>query len=141
MLSSSPTVHFGVRASVARSSWLPYFMAACSAGTAVADEDLLRYHWVMPEDKVESAPRVIRVLGEKGERYEEVFAEETLAALKQNPAIQEAMIARQTALRKEALELARQLREAGTEPLVAYEEAWTHVYSRNWLSRGVLDGS
>ncbi len=116
-------------------------MAACSAGTAVADEDLLRYHWVMPEDKVESAPRVIRVLGEKGERYEEVFAEDTLAALKQNPAIQEAMIARQTALRKEALELARQLREAGKEPLVAYEEAWTQVYSRNWLSRGLLDGS
>ncbi len=141
MLSSSPTVHFGVRASVARSSWLPYFMAACSVGTAVADEDLLRYHWVMPEDKDESAPRVIRVLGEKGERYEEVFAEDTLAELKQNPAIQEAMIARQTALRKEALELARQLREAGKEPLVAYEEAWTHVYSRNWLSRGLLDGS
>ncbi len=141
MSETSSSVYFNVRASGARHSWLPYFMAACSAGAAVADEDLLRYHWVMPEDKVESAPRVIRVLGEKGERYEEVFAEDTLAALKQNPAIQEAMIARQAALRKEAMELARELREAGKEPLVAYEEAWTQVYSRSWLSGGWLSGS
>ncbi len=99
------------------------------------------YHWLLPEESAEPAPQVIRVLGEKGERYETVYSDDSLAALKQNPAIREAMLARQAALRKEALELARQLREAGKEPLVAYEEAWTHVYSRNWLSRGVLDGS
>ena len=96
----------------------------------------MRYHWVMPEDKAEPAPQVIRVLGEKGERYETVYTEESQAALKQNPAIREAMRARQSALRKEALELARQLQEAGKEPLVAYEEAWTQVYSRSWLSGG-----
>ena len=101
----------------------------------------MRYHWVMPEEKAEPASQVIRVLGEKGERYETVYAEDSLAALKQNPAIQEAMLARQAALRKEAMELARELREAGKEPLVAYEEAWTQVYSRSWLSGGWLSGS
>ncbi len=95
----------------------------------------------MPDDSAGDASRVIRVLGEKGERYEKVYAEDSLAALKRNPAIQEAMLARQAALRKDALELARQLREMGKEPIVAYEEAWTQVYSRNWLSRGWPSGS
>lgn len=141
MSETSSSVYFNVRASGARHSWLPYFLAAFSAGTAVAEEELMRYHWVMPEEKAEPAPRVIRVLGEKGERYETVYAEDSLAALKQNPAIQEAMLARQAALRKEAMELVRELREAGKEPLVAYEEAWTQVYSRSWLRGGWLSGS
>ena len=141
MPESLSPVRFRVCAPVAHRSWLPYFLAAFSAGTAVAEEELMRYHWVMPEEKAEPAPKVIRVLGEKGERYETVYTEEFQAALKQNPAIREAMLARQTALRKEALELARQLQEAGKEPLVAYEEAWTQVYSRSWLSGGWLAGS
>ena len=116
-------------------------MSAISAGAAVADEALLNYYWLMPEDKVDNASQIIRIQGEKGERYETVYAEESLAELKQNPAIREAMLARQAALRKEALELARQLREAGKEPIAAYEEAWTQVYSRNWLRRGGQNGT
>ena len=137
----SSSVHFRIRKPGASRTWLPYFLAAFGAGGAVADEELLRYHWVMPEAAPEKAARVVRVLGEKGERFEEGYAEDTLAELKQHPAIMEARIARQAALRREALELARQLREEGKEPLVAYEEAWTQVYSRSWLSGGWLSGS
>ena len=141
MSECSSSVHFNVCAFGARRSWLPYFLAAFSAGAAVADEALMHYHWIMPEEKVEKTPQVIRIQGEKGEKYEQVYAEDTPAALKQNPAIREAMLARQTALRKEAMELARQLREAGKEPIAAYEEAWTQVYSRNWLNGKCLKGT
>ena len=116
-------------------------MAALGAGAAAADDEILRYYWIMPENASEKTSRVVRVQGEKGERYEEVYSEETLAALKHHPAIMEARIARQTALRREALELASQLRASGKEPLVAYEEAWTQVFSRNWLRYGCLNGT
>lgn len=141
MPESSQPVHFSVRAPRARRSWLSYFLAAVSAGTAVANEELLRYYWVMPEESAAEVPHVIRIQGEKGERYEEVFSDETLAELKQHPAIREGRLARQAALRKEALELARQLREKGKDPIAAYEEAWTQVYGRNWLNPGRLHGS
>lgn len=141
MPESSQPVHFSVRAPRARRSWLSYFLAAVSAGTAVANEELLRYYWVMPEESAAEVPHVIRIQGEKGERYEEVFSDETLAELKQHPAIMEGRLARQAALRKEALELARQLREKGKDPIAAYEEAWTQVYGRNWLNPGKLHGS
>ena len=141
MSESLSSVHFSVSAFGARRSWLPYFLAAFSAGAAVADEALMHYHWIMPEEKAEKTPQVIRIQGEKGEKYEHVYAEDTPAVLKQNPAIREAMLARQAALRKEAMELARQLREAGKEPIAAYEEAWTQVYSRNWLNGKCLKGT
>lgn len=141
MSDNTSFVHFAVRKPGSRRSWLPYFLAAIGAGAAVADEELLRYHWVLPAEVPGDAYRTIRVQGEKGERYEEVYAEETMAALKQHPAIREARLARQAALRKEALELAQQLREAGKDPLVAYEEAWVQVYSRNWLNNAGLIGS
>ncbi|MBR5888439.1 MAG: hypothetical protein IKY92_00120, partial [Akkermansia sp.] len=104
------------------------------AGSALADEEFLRYWWVSPDAPAEKSPRVIRVLGEKGERYEEVYAAETRAELKSEPAILRARLARQTALRKEAVELARQLRESGKSPIVAYEEAWTRVFAENRLA-------
>ena len=47
----------------------------------------------MPENAPEKTSRVVRVQGEKGERYEEVYPEETLIALKHHPAILEARIA------------------------------------------------
>ncbi len=121
-----------------RHGWLPYFLAAVGAGPALADEAFLRYWWVMPDAPAEKAPRVIRVLGEKGERYEEVYAAETRAELKSDPAILRARLARQTALRKEAVEQARQLRESGKSPLVAYEEAWTRVFAENRLAAAGL---
>ena len=95
----------------------------------------------MPDVEPRKSPRVIRVIGEKGERFEEVYAEENLAALKLHPAIQEAKLARQAALRKEALELAQQLRESGKEPAVAYEEAWTEVLGKNRLNADGLGDS
>lgn len=107
----------------------------------MAEEEVLRYFWVMPEDSAVPAPRVIRVQGEKGERYEEVYADDTLIALKKHPAIMEARLARQAAMRKEAMELAQQLREAGKAPLVAYEEAWVQVFGKNRLNASGMNGS
>ncbi len=121
-----------------RHSWLPYFLAAVGAGPALADEAFLRYWWVMPDAPAEKAPRVIRVLGEKGERYEEVYAAETRAELKSEPAILRARLARQATLRRKAVQLARQLRESGKSPLVAYEEAWTRVFAENRLAAAGL---
>ena len=96
------------------------------AGSALADEELLRYWWVLPDTPaVEQTPRVIRVMGDKGERFEEVYAAETRTDLKSLPAILRARLARQATLRRKAVQLARQLRESGKSPLVAYEEAWT----------------
>lgn len=134
MPASISPVSFRISPTRVRHSWLPYFLAAMGAGSALADEEFLRYWWVMPDAPAEKAPRVIRVLGEKGERYEEVYAAETRAELKSEPAILRARLARQTALRKEAVELARQLRESGKSPLVAYEEAWTRVFAENRLA-------
>lgn len=138
MSSSISPVSFRIRPTRVRHSWLPYFLVAVGAGSALADEVFLRYWWVMPDAPAEKAPRVIRVLGEKGERYEEVYAAETRAGLKSDPAILRARLARQTALRKEAVELARQLRESGKSPLVAYEEAWTRVFAENRLAAAGL---
>ena len=141
MPAPSSSVSFSFRNRNARRSWLPYFLAAIGAGAAVADEELMRYYWVMQEAAPEKSHRVIRVQGEKGERYEEVYADETLAALKQHPAILEAKLARQASLRKDAHALAKQLRESGKEPQVAYEEAWTEVFSKNRLNAGGLNES
>ena len=44
-------------------------------------------------------------------------------------------------MRKEALRLAKQLRESGKEPLVAYEEAWTQVYRKNRLNANLMKRS
>ena len=104
----------------------------------MADEEHLRYWWVLPDAPVEQTPRVIRVTGEKGERYEEVYTAETRAESKTQPAILSARLARQAALRKVAMELARRLRESGKSPLVAYEEAWTRVFAENRLSAAGL---
>ncbi len=138
MSASISPVSFRISPTRVRHSWLPYFLAAMGAGTALADEELLRYWWVLPDAPAEKAPRVIRVLGEKGERYEEVYAAETRAELKSEPAILRARLARQAALRKDAMALARQLRESGKSPLVAYEEAWTRVFAENRLSAAGL---
>ena len=138
MSATSAPVCFRIMPTRVRHSWLPYFLAAVGAGPALADEVFLRYWWVMPDAPAEKAPRVIRVLGEKGERYEEVYAAETRAELKSEPAILRARLARQATLRRKAVQLARQLRESGKSPLVAYEEAWTRVFAENRLAAAGL---
>ena len=133
---SKPAVHRG---------WVKYFVAALGLGMgavqAQQQQVLLDYWWVMPREEVQNAPRVIRVIGAKGERFEEVYAEEQLAALQNNPAIMQARVERQAALRREAQQRARELREAGKSPAVAYEEAWAEVYSRRWLNADWSTGS
>lgn len=125
-----------------RRGWLTFFLASLGIGAVHAQEQaVLNYWWVMPEEAPASAPRVIRVLGEKGERYEEVYSFEHLATLRTSPAIVSARLARQEALRREAQALVRQLRAQGKSPVVAYEEAWARVYSRHWLSGGNNEGS
>lgn len=126
----------------ARKGWLFYFAVAMGAGPALAQEqDLLHYWWVMPREAPEHAPRVIRVIGAKGEAFEEVFDEEYLGTLKSDPALQQARLARQTSLRLEALALADELKAAGKSAVAAYEEAWTRVYSRRWLTADWRKGS
>ncbi|MBP3499647.1 MAG: hypothetical protein J6J97_06135 [Akkermansia sp.] len=124
---------------------MKYFVAALGLGMgavqAQQQQVLLDYWWVMPREEVQNAPRVIRVIGAKGERFEEVYAEEQLAALQNNPAIMQARVERQAALRREAQQRARELREAGKSPAVAYEEAWAEVYSRRWLNADWSTGS
>ena len=133
---SKPAVHRG---------WVKYFVAALGLGMgavqAQQQQVLLDYWWVMPREEVQNAPRVIRVIGAKGERFEEVYAEEQLAALQNNPAIMQARVERQASLRREAQQRARELREAGKSPAVAYEEAWAEVYSRRWLNADWSTGS
>ncbi len=123
-------------------SWLKYFVAAAGAGLGMAEAQervLLDYWWAMPRE--ESASRVLKVIGEKGEAFEAVDQTQEYGALQNNPVIRQARVERQAALRREALRLARELMESGKSPEVAYEEAWTLVYSRNWLNANWRKGS
>ena len=95
---------------------------------------MLDYWWVMPREEAQHAPRAIRATGENAGASEEVDYSDIYGTTKNNPALRQARLERQQALRREALALARELREAGKSPLVAYEEAWTQVYKRNWLN-------
>lgn len=144
-MSGTKPVHlqFVSSQTAASRGWLTYFVAALGMWVGVAqahERVLLDYWWVMPEEEVRNAPRVVRVIGAKGERYEEVYAEEQLNALRSGSAMMAARLERQTALRRQALQLTRQLRAAGKSPAVAYEEAWAEVYSRNWLNSGWGEG-
>ncbi len=112
--------------------WLRYFVAAIGAGLSVAHADvqpMLKYWWVMPEG------------GEKGEEYASAYNDAEVAALLKESALIEARVARQEALRQEALKLMRELRKQGKSALVAYEEAWTQVYSNRWLDAHWQTGS
>lgn len=143
---SSDSVHlqFDVTKPSPHRGWVKYFVAALGLGMGTVqaqEQKLLDYWWVMPREEVQNAPRVIRVIGAKGEKFEEVYAEEQAAALRGSSAIMQARLERQAALRLEAQQRARELREAGKSPAVAYEEAWAEVYSRRWLTADWRVGS
>ena len=143
---SSESVHLKFDASkpAPHRGWVKYFVAALGLGMGTVqaqEQKLLDYWWVMPHEEVQNAPRVIRVIGAKGEKFEEVYAEEQAAALRGSAAIMQARLERQAALRLEAQQRARELREAGKSPAVAYEEAWAEVYSRRWLNADWRVGS
>ena len=143
---SSDSVHlqFDVTKPSPHRGWVKYFVAALGLGVGAVqaqEQKLLDYWWVMPREEVQNAPRVIRVIGAKGEKFEEVYAEEQAAALRGSAAIMQARLERQAALRLEAQQRARELREAGKAPAVAYEEAWAEVYSRRWLTADWRVGS
>ncbi len=138
------TVTFATRQATVCKGWLRYFAAVVGAGLGMAhaqERVMLDYWWVMPREEAQHAPRVIRVTGEKGGAFEEVDYSDIYGTTKNNPALRQAQLERQQALRREALALARELREAGKSPLVAYEEAWTQVYKRNWLNACLGKGS
>ena len=138
------TVTFATRQATVCKGWLRYFAAAVGAGLGMAhaqERVMSDYWWVMPREEAQHAPRVIRVTGEKGGAFEEVDYSDIYGTTKNNPALRQAQLERQQALRREALALARELREAGKSPLVAYEEAWTQVYKRNWLNASLGKGS
>ncbi len=143
---SSDSVHlqFDVTKPSPHRGWVKYFVAALGLGMGAVqaqEQKLLDYWWVMPREEVKNAPRVIRVIGAKGEKFEEVYAEEQAAALRGSAAIMQARLERQASLRLEAQQRARELREAGKSPAVAYEEAWAEVYSRRWLNADWRVGS
>lgn len=138
------TVTFATRQATVCKGWLRYFAAVVGAGMGMAhaqERVMLDYWWVMPREEAQHAPRVFRVTGEKGEAFEEVDYSDIYGTIKNNPALRQAQLERQQALRREALALVRELREAGKSPLVAYEEAWTQVYKRNWLNARLGEGS
>lgn len=143
---SSESVHLKFDASkpAPHRGWVKYFVAALGLGMGAVqaqEQKLLDYWWVMPREEVQNAPRVIRAIGAKGEKFEEVYAEEQASALRGSSAIMQARLERQAALRLEAQQRARELREAGKSPAVAYEEAWAEVYSRRWLNADWRVGS
>ena len=125
-------------------TWLRYFVASLGLGLEVAqaqEQVLLNHCWIKPQEEVTTAPRVIRVQGEKGESYQEVVSYDYLDALKQDSAIREALLDRQEKLRRNAMQLVRELKAAGKSPLVAYEEAWATVYRQSWLNANWGEGS
>ena len=125
-------VTFDTHQSSIHRGWLKYFVAAVGAGLGMAEaqeQSMLDYWWVMPREEEQSVPRVIRVIGEKGHAYEAV----DYGSMKNDPAIREAALLRQAALRQEAMKLAQELQKAGKAPLQAYEEAWTRVFAEQWL--------
>lgn len=129
------SVHFASQRSGAGcGSWLRYFAAAlCMGGVSAQDQPLLNYWWVY-EDELPAVQndttRVIRVIGEKGEKYEEVRDEAYWT-----PMMREARAERERILREEAVALAQQYIEDGKPMAVAYELAWATVYRRHWLKR------
>lgn len=146
MFSSESVVHlkFSVSKPASHRGWVKYFVAALGIGLGAAqaqEQVLLDYWWVMPREEVQNTPRIIRVIGAKGEKFEEVYTEEQASALRGNAAIMQARLERQAALRLEAQVRARELREAGKSPTAAYEEAWAEVYSRRWLTADWRVGS
>ena len=108
--------------------WLRYFAAAVSVcgGSVLAQEQVLLNYWsILPQEEAAAnanAPHAIRVIGEKGEAFEEVPLNP--ADIRNHPAIKEACVARLRALHGKAQSLAVEYVAAGTSPEVAYEKAW-----------------
>ncbi len=122
-------------------SWLPFFLMALGTigSTVQAQEQVLRnYYWVLPQQEPVHSTRVIKVTGEKGEKYDEVLSD--VFPIQNHAIIQQARLNRLRALRLEATELASRFKEAGKTPEVAYEDAWTQVYTRTRLSANGGEG-
>ena len=120
--------------------WMKYFLLAAGAGMGVAgaqERTMLNYWWVMPQKEEPRAPRVLRVIGEKGSKYEQVDYGDS----KKDAAVRQLMLERQAMLRQKALLQAQELRKDGKSPELAYEEAWATVYKQHWLNANWGEGS
>ncbi|MBR5195825.1 MAG: hypothetical protein IKW48_06770 [Akkermansia sp.] len=120
--------------------WMKYFLLAAGAGIGVAgaqERTMLNYWWVMPQKEEPRAPRVLRVIGEKGSKYEQVDYGDS----KKDAAVRQLMLERQAMLRQKALLQAQELRKDGKSPELAYEEAWATVYKQHWLNANWGEGS
>lgn len=109
------------------SRWMSYFLAVLGMGTAAGQEVLLDYWCVGVDEKSagQDLTRVLRVAGDKGERYVPVYEK-----LHSHPLVVQARTALNTRLRNKALRLSCQYRTAGMSPKAAYERAWAEVYER-----------
>ena len=123
--------------------WLRYFAAAVSVcgGSVLAQEQVILNYWsVLPQEEAAAAayaPHAIRVIGEKGEAFEEVLLNP--ADIRNHPAIKEACVARLRSLHREAQRLAEEYVSAGMISAAAYEKAWLKAckaFNINALSGG-----
>ncbi len=110
-------------------TWMRYFAAALCMGVAQGQEQsLLDYWWVYNDEKpvVPDATQVLRVTGEKGEAYEEVYDDADFKAI-----ANKLRAGRLQAMRDEAVELAQKYVADGMSLFAAYEKAWTVVKRRH----------
>ena len=128
--SSSVRLHF--TSTHGHGSWLRYFAAALCLGVAQGQEQvLLDYWWVYNDTPSSSADavQILRVTGEKGEKYEEVLQPSDYKLMADSA---RSLIGR--SMRGEVVALASQYISEGMSSPAAYEKAWTTVYRRRVLS-------
>ena len=131
---------FNTQGSFGSKGWLMFFLASMGV-TQAHEQAVMNYWWIRPVEAPAHAARVIRVLGEKGERFEDVYTLDRQARLENSPVVMQARLQRQEMLRREAMALVKKLKAEGKSPLVAYEEAWTRVYKNRWLTANWQLGS
>lgn len=131
---------FNTQGSFGSKGWLMFFLASMGISQA-HEQTVMNYWWVRPEKAPAHAASVVRVLGEKGERFEDVYTLDRQTRLENSPVVMQARLQRQEMLRREAMALVKKLKAEGKSPLVAYEEAWTRVYKNRWLTANWQLGS
>ena len=126
------SLHLTPARSQGHGSWLRYFAAALCMGVAQGQEQVfLDYWWVYNDSPspVADAVQILRVTGEKGEKYEEVLQPSDYKLMADSA---RSLIGR--SMRGEVVALASQYISEGMSSPAAYEKAWTTVYRRRVLS-------
>ena len=126
------SLHLTPARSQGHGSWLRYFAAALCIGVAQGQEQVLLDYWWVYNDTPSpeaDAVQILRVTGEKGEKYEEVVQPSDYKLMADSA---HSLIGR--SMRGEVVALASQYISEGMSSPAAYEKAWTTVYRRRVLS-------